>query len=172
MNHEHTNTYHADPRPRHRAEPEEAETERQPGPGDAYVADIIAHAPTEEAGRIIDQAYAKHGTAFALYLALDGVEKYVRDDGPGHQPRELSGPSGIEADFKNAYYGRFEDREAIIEDTIESFDWGTTLRRLLRDHPDLQQMVIFDRDAIWGFVSDHYEIIDGSDGLYVFERWP
>lgn len=103
---------------------------------------------------------------------LDGTEKYVRDYDPGHQPDEPSEPSGIEADFKNVYYGRFEDRQAIIDNTIESFDWGVTLRRLLRDHPDLQQMVVFDRAAIWGFVSDHYEIIDDTDGLYVFERWP
>jgi hypothetical protein len=152
-----------------RADPE---AERQPGPGDAYVAEIVARAPTPEAGRTIAEAYAKYGTAFALYLALDGTEKYVRDDGPNDQPDGPAGPSGIEADFKNVYYGRFEDREAIIDDTIASFDWDVTLRQLLRDHPDLAQMVVFDRDAIWGFVSDHYEIVDDSDGLYVFERWP
>jgi hypothetical protein len=171
MNPEHHNNQ-PEPEPRHRAEPIHPEVERQPGPGDAYVAEIVAAAPTEEAGQTIADAYAKYGTAFALYLALDGTDKYVRDYGPSHEPADPAGPSSIEVDFKNVYYGRFEDREAIIDDTITSFDWATDLRRLLRDHPDLQQMVTFDRDAIWGFVNDHYEIIDGSDGLYVFERWP
>lgn len=170
MNHEHSNYEPGhQPEPRHRADTEE---ERQPGPGDAYVADIVANAPTLEAGRIIAQTYAKYGTAFALYLALDGVEKYARDYGPGHKPEDPAAPPGIEADFKHVYYGSFPDREAIIDDTIESFDWGSQLRLLLREHPDLDQMVVFDRDAIWGFVNDHYEIVDGTDGLYVFERWP
>lgn len=157
--------------PRHRAE--DSTVEEQPaGPGDAYVADIVANAPTPEAGRVIETAYAKYGTAFALYLALDGVDKYARDYGPGHEPEDVAGPAGLEADFKSVYYGSFPDREAIIDDTIESFDWGTTLRWLLHEHPDLAQMVVFDRAAIWGFVNDHYEIIDGTDGLYIFERWP
>jgi hypothetical protein len=161
MNHEH--------QPRHRAGPA---PEAQPGPGDAYIADLVANAPTPQTGRVIAETYARYGTAFALYLALDGVDKYIRDHGPGDEPDDPTGPSGVEADFKNVYYGRFEDREAIIDDTISSFDWGTTLKQVLREHPDLEQMVVFDRDAIWGFVNDHYEIIDGTDGLYVFERWP
>lgn len=160
MNHEHAN-YSPEPAPRHRAEQ----------PGDAYVADVIANAPTAETAQVIADAYARHGTAFALYLTLNGVEKYVPEYVPDDQLAEASKTPILEHDFKSVYYGRFEDREAII-DAIASFDWGTTLRRLLREHPDLEQIVVFDRDAIWGFASDHYEILDGTDGLYLFERWP
>ncbi|MGK2875482.1 MAG: hypothetical protein ACSLEW_07555 [Nocardioides sp.] len=170
MNHERDHEHPSqDLGPHHRAGPAD---EPQPSPGDAYVAEIVENAPIPEAGRIIEHVYAKCGTAFALYLALDGVDRYARDYGPGHEPEDPAEPQGIETDFKNAYYGRFEDREAIVDDTIASFDWGSDLRRLLRGHPDLAQMVILDRDAIWSFACTHYEIIDGIDGLYLFERWP
>ncbi|MFT4263164.1 MAG: hypothetical protein QM572_07275 [Nocardioides sp.] len=158
--------------PRHRADvpdmPYDGEAARDTT-ADAFIADVIAHAPDAIAGRAIEATYLRYGMAFAVYLTLDGVDRYAPDHRPAHCSTD---PPLIEVEFKNAYYGSFADREAIVDDTIASFDWGTELRRALQSHPDLEQMVRFDRDAIWGFVSDHYDIREAHDGFHVFERWP
>jgi hypothetical protein len=169
MNYEHDGPQSdPEPDPRHHADAFAAEPERDTT-GDAYVAHIVAYAPTPDTARAIAEAYDRHGVPFAIYLSLDGVDKYVRDFGPDHQP---VGPATIEADFRDVYYGYFADRETLVDDTIASFDWGVELNQLLRDHPDLRRMVTFDRDAIWEFVQQHYEVVNGVHGLYAFERWP
>jgi hypothetical protein len=169
------------PEPKHRAAPlptayeapvEQALDERhreRDTTADAYVADIVANAPSLESGRVIAQAYAKHGIAFALYLTLDGVDKYIRDYGPGHQQ---ASPQTIESDFANSYHGRYPDRDALIDGVVETFGWQHDLDSLLHDKPDLRLAVTFDRDAIYEFANNHYEVLDGVNGLYVFERWP
>lgn len=159
MNPEHSHHRHE---PRHHAAQ----------PADGYIADVVANAPTPDAGRIIDALYAKYAMGFALYLTLDGVDKYPESHGAEHRYADAAERPALEAEFKNVYYDCFPDRESIIDDTIASFDWGTDLNRLLRDHPELRHVLTFDRDAIWGFASDQYEIIDGTDGLHVFERRP
>lgn len=162
MNHEHSPENY---QPRHRAS---ADGEHRDPTGDAYVADIIDHAPTEEAEAILAEVYARHGTAFAVYLASDDVDHYSPDTDEDRR----RGMHRIEADFKDSYYGCFADREMLIDDTIASFDWATDARRLLEGHPELQEFLVFDRDAIWGFINDHYDITELPSGLYAFERWP
>lgn len=159
MNHEH--------QPRHRSE---TEHQRTPSDSDAYIADAVAHAPTPEHGRAIAAAYAKYGTAFALFLDLGDADTDV--EGNDQDAADVGLPLRIERAFNIAYYGRFPTRDTLIDDTIESFDWGYELDYALRDVPDLRAMVTFDRRAIWGFIGDHYQVIDGEDGFYVFERRP
>ncbi len=173
MNHEHPSPKH--PRsesPRHRADiPGVNSSEPIPSvDSDAYVLHVIRHAPTSETAETIADAYGRYGTAFALYLTLSGVERYARNYGPGHTPEDATGPQGIERDFQNSYYGRFASRDALVDDTIESFDWGVDLTRLLEGRSDLQQVVTFDRDAIYDFAASHYEVIETDDGLYAFWR--
>lgn len=150
--------------PRHRFTPED----RRDATREPYVGEVIANAPTPQAGQAIAEAYAKYGTAFAEFLTFPDTAQYGAYES-GEAPDAATTLRRIEADFRNVYYGSFPNREALIDDTIESFDWGFELDRALRDLPDLRAMVTFDRDAIWGFISDHYEVIARDDCLYVFE---
>lgn len=156
--------------PRHRAEHRLAAnvTELQTEPNsDQYVRHVIEHAPTPAAGELIARLYERHGTAFAIYLALDGVDNYIRDNGDGPRSGDIT---KLERDFNEAYYGFFPDKDALVEDTIASFDWGAEANWLLHGHFELQQFLVFDRDAIYGFASDHYEVIRTDHGLYVYLR--
>lgn len=97
MNHEHPSTRNH-PAPKHRAEtgPALLDYGQSAATGevitdpkaDAFVAEVIENAPSPEAADAISRAYQRHGTAFAIYLTLDGVDKYVHDYGPGHQPAD------------------------------------------------------------------------------------
>lgn len=158
--------------PRHRADiPGAHPSEPIPSvESDAYVLHVIRHAPTSQTAEAIADAYGRHGTAFALYLTLSGVDRYARNYGPGQTPEDATGPQGIERDFQNSYYGRFASRDALVDDTIESFDWGVELSRLLEGRIELQHVVTFDRDAVYDFAAAHYEVIETDDGLYAFWR--
>ncbi|GAA1508618.1 hypothetical protein [Nocardioides humi] len=156
--------------PRHRAEQRLAAnaTDLHTEPdSDQYVRHVIEHAPSPAAGALVAQLYERHGTAFAIYLALGGVDNYIRDNGEGPRTTDIA---GLERDFTEAYYDFFPDKDALVEDTIASFDWGAEASWLLRGHLELQQFLVFDRDAIYGFASDHYEVIRTDQGLYVYMR--
>ena len=135
--------------PRHRSEPHASEQ-----PGDAYVTQMIDLAADAATGERLADLYLMYGMAFALYLALDGIDQNA---------------ATIEADFTNAYVGFYPDRAALIRDTIESFDWGVELDRRLAGDPLLRAMVTFNEDEIWCFANEHYEVVALDAGLYAYE---
>ncbi|MCX6398321.1 MAG: hypothetical protein NTX33_00115 [Propionibacteriales bacterium] len=157
--------------PRHRVDHELEAAEMGQAPYDAdsdnYIRHVVEHAPTAEVGALIARLYRRHGSPFAAYLTLDSVNAYFRDNGDGPMADQTN---QLETDFKDAYYGHFPDREALVDDTIASFDWGSEADRLLDGHVQLSQFLVFDRSAIYEFASDHYEVIHTDEGLYVFWR--
>lgn len=147
-----TNHYPSEHAPRHRAEQDE---DPEHGMGDAFVRQLADQAPSVEAAERLTDLYQRHGTAFAVYLGLDDVDPYAET---------------TEEDFTEVYYDCFTTREGLIDDTIASFDWGRDLDRLLAGDPLLRAVVAFDRDAIWGFITDHYDIVAIGDSIYAFAR--
>ncbi|NHA01340.1 hypothetical protein G5V59_19955 [Nocardioides sp. W3-2-3] len=174
MNHEHpsANDSGAEP-PRHRADiPGGDSSESIPSvESDAYVLHVIRHAPTSETAEAIADAYGRHGTAFALYLTLSGVDRYVRDYGPGHTHEGATGPQGIERDFQNKLTTAGSPRGTRSSTTPSSPSTGApSLSRLLEGRIESQHVVTFDRDAIYDFAAAHYEVVETDDGLYAFWR--
>lgn len=153
MNHEISN--HPNPEPKHRAE--EKLRDDSPPTWDAFVASAAEHAPDAASTNRIADAYTRHGFPFAIYLALGGTN--------------LASPS-LENDFKNVFVGYYWSRDALIDDTIASFDWGADLHNRLAGDPLLRSLVTFDREAVWTFANDHYEIVDLDGSLYVYEPEP
>lgn len=136
--------------------------------GDADVLNVVEHAPSPEAAALILDNYRRYGTPFAIYLALRGVDKYLRDDGSGPRSTQVE---DLETDFKDCYCSFFPDKQALVEDIIETFDWRAPVEQVLRDHQLLRPYLVFDYEALYDLASQRYEIVHIDDeGLYVFER--
>lgn len=143
-----------DAEPRHRRE---QAIENAPMTGDAFIASIIEVAPDQPTAARLTENYARYGTAFAIYLALDDTDR---------------GSETVEADFRDAFVGYFANHQALIDDTIASFDWGSDLHQLLAARPLLRSMLRFNYEAIWAFASQHYEVVELDRGLYVYMPGP
>lgn len=147
--------------PRHRApteaqhDPDLERREQHPLTDGDLIRLVIELAPTEAAAALVEELWDRHGEPFAAYLTLDGIDRYADD---------------LEAQFTSVYVGRYDDREAVVTDTIASFDWGSDLDWLLSGDPQLRSVVTFDRRAIWDLAADHYEILVRPGSLYAFER--
>ncbi|TWP34409.1 hypothetical protein [Leekyejoonella antrihumi] len=131
--------------------------QREPQLGDAYVLDVIQDPPSPDAAHLIEEVYARHGNAFAVYLSLEDVDQYSES---------------VEEDFRDAYVASYDSQDALVDDTIDSWGWHRDLDRLLRDEPLLRSIVTLDRDAIWDFTQEHYDIVNLVDEYHVFEQWP
>ncbi len=146
---------HEPRQPRHRDE-----ATWQPGreqTSDYYITHRAEQAPTPEIAQRIRNIYAQHGTAFAIYLALEGVDAQAEN---------------LEADFRSTFIGFYPDRQMLVKDTIATFGWEADLDRLLQDDPLLRAVVRFDHDEIWAFADEHFQIVELDGGQYVYERAP
>lgn len=126
----------------------------QPRLGDYFIADVLDHAPTPQAAARIEDAYTRHGTAFAVYLGLEDIDRYS---------------TTVEAEFTNCYIGYYPTQDALIDDTIDTFGWQESLDEFLNQHIDLKPFLSLDRDGIWDFIQDSFEVVD-LGGLHVFEK--
>jgi len=123
--------------------------------GDAVIARRAEQAPTVAAAELLRDIYRRQGTAFAAYLTLDGIDGYART---------------AESDFENAYVATYPDQQILIEDTIATFGWRQDLDRRLGCDPLLRSVVTFDHSRIWEFVNEGFDILESTEGLYVFDR--
>lgn len=136
--------------------PNSYENPDQPAPeGQHYIDSITAAAPDTDAADRVTQAFARHGTAFAVYLGLPDIDPYDQD---------------IETSFWEHHVGTYEDRDALVDDTIDTFGWNRELDQLLVDHPLLRSVVAIVRDAVWEHVTDRFDIVAIGHQLYAYER--
>lgn len=120
------------------------------------IEDVVRWAPDDAAAQRVHGACRRHGAPFAAYLTLDGVDPYDTEVSDG---------------FEASYLGSFPDRAALVTQTIETFGWQHDLDRVLGTHLELSALVAFDPDAVFGFVCDHYDVVETDTGLYLFEAW-
>lgn len=137
--------------PRHRAAGEGASRDLI----EAYLADLKQSAPSPEAAHRIDHVYERQGEPFAVYLTLNHTDRYAE---------------GAEANFRRRYVGRYQDRDALIAETIESRGWQADLDRMLHADPQLRAMVTFDHSRFQDYIDNTFDVVDLDGGLYVFER--
>jgi len=125
--------------------------------GSAFVDYLVEREPDADSAARMRRGFDRHGTAFALYLALPDIDKHAET---------------LEGDFESAFIGQYDDRRTFIRDTIECFSWEDDLNRLLAGDALLRAVVTLSNEQILGFIRDHYELIELEDGLYVFEAAP
>lgn len=147
MTHEH---------PRHRGAPSSEQLASDADVMGCVVEKIARLRPDHERAQRLNLVYQRRGAPFAAYLTLDDVD--------------LSGPD-IEAGFEAAYVGHFADRAMLVQSTIDTFGWRRDLERLVATHIELRTFVDFNRDAVVGFVRDHYDVVETDTGFYLFEAW-
>lgn len=133
--------------PKHRSE-------REPLIGDHFINHLIETAPNAEAAERIRDAYDYHGTAMAAFLGLDDIDPYGEH---------------ISLDFLNCYHGKYARMSDLVDEVIEERGWIQTLEKVYEEHPELEFLLTFDRDAASDLVEIHYDIVDLGE-LHVFEK--
>ncbi|MEV8358460.1 hypothetical protein [Microbacterium sp. NPDC076895] len=137
-------------------QPESTETRPEPQPDYELVANRLQTATSRAAARRIRTLWEQHGTPVAAFFEMDGVD-------PSSET--------LEQDFTASYVTSYADQEDLIDGEIASWGWVTELRQAIQNYdPVLQDITVFDRDAIVSFLYGHYLITEMGGALHVFNR--